>query len=216
MTATPPTDDLPAGVERRRFDGRDRLATRGQPVYGEPSAGGWRAWDVARSKLGAMLELGVETGIEGGESVLYLGAAAGTTVGHVADFCGPTYAVEFAPRPVRDLLDVAADRRNLFPLLADARSPERYAHVVEADLDVLVQDVATRGQAAVALRNRQFLREDGRLVAAVKARSEDVTADPDAVFENVLAELREGYAVESTRRLDRFHEDHLAVVATPR
>jgi fibrillarin-like pre-rRNA processing protein len=163
-----------------------------------------------------MLELGVETGIEGGESVLYLGAAAGTTVGHVADFCGPTYAVEFAPRPVRDLLDVAADRRNLFPLLADARSPERYAHVVEADLDVLVQDVATRGQAAVALRNRQFLREDGRLVAAVKARSEDVTADPDAVFENVLAELREGYAVESTRRLDRFHEDHLAVVATPR
>jgi len=39
--------------------------------------------------------------LSGGETVLYLGAASGTTVSHVADFAGPTYAVEFAPRPAR-------------------------------------------------------------------------------------------------------------------
>jgi fibrillarin-like pre-rRNA processing protein len=53
-------------------------------------------------------------------------------------------------------------------------------------------------------------------VAAIKARSEDVLADPDEVFADVLAELREGYAISETQRLDRFHDDHLAVVAEPR
>ncbi|MDS0292619.1 fibrillarin-like rRNA/tRNA 2'-O-methyltransferase [Halogeometricum luteum] len=209
--------DIPEGVERRAFDGRERLATRGETVYGEPrDEEGWRAWDAGRSKLGAMLELGMDTGLVGGESVLYLGAASGTTVSHVADFAGPTYAVEFAARPVRDLLGVAEDRENLFPLLKDARKPETYAHVVESDLDCIVQDVATRGQADVAVRNRRFLGDDGRLLAAVKARSEDVVADPEDVFEAFLEDLRESYEVLETERLDRFHEDHLGVVARPK
>jgi len=207
---------LPDGVKRRTFDGRERLATRGKPVYGEPTDGPWRLWDAGRSKLGAMLELGLDTGLVGGESVLYLGAASGTTVSHVADCCGPTYAVEFAPRPARDLVDVAEGRRNLFPLLKDARQPSTYAHVVESGVDAVIQDVATRGQAHVAARNRQFLRDDGRLLAVIKARSEDVTADPDAVFERVLDDLRETYEVLETARLDRYHDDHLAVVARPR
>jgi fibrillarin-like pre-rRNA processing protein len=207
--------ELPAGVERRPFDGDERLATRGKPVYGEPTDGRWRAWDARRSKLGAMLEMGMETGLEGGERVLYLGAAAGTTVSHVADFAGPTYAVEFAARPARDLLDAAASRPRLFPLLKDARKPETYAHVVEP-VDVVVQDVATRGQAAVANANARFLADDGRLLAAIKARSEDVTAAPDEVFDRALATLEERYEIVETARLEPFHEDHLGVVATPR
>jgi fibrillarin-like pre-rRNA processing protein len=83
-------------------------------------------------------------------------------------------------------------------------------------VDVVVQDVATRGQAEVALANRRFLREDGRLLLAVKARSEDVTAEPGAVFERTLDRLREEYEVLETERLDGFHEDHLGVVARPR
>ena len=211
------TVDLPPGIQRRHFDGRERLATRGERVYGEPrDEDGWRAWDASRSKLGAMFELGMDVGVADGDGVLYLGAASGTTVSHVADFAGPTYAVEFAPRPTRDLLAVADARSNLFPLLKDARAPETYAHIVEAGLDCLIQDVATRGQATVALRNRRFLAPDGRLMAAIKARSEDVLADPDDVFADVLADLRTGYEVVDTRRLDRYHDDHLAVVAEPR
>ena len=205
---------LPEGVQRRSFDGEDALATRGEPVYGEPTDGAWRRWNPRRSKLAAVFDRGVDTGLEGGETVLYLGAAAGTTVSHVADFAGPTYAVEFAARPARDLLEAAAPRPNLFPLLKDARRPDSYAHVVEP-VDVVVQDVATRGQARVALRNRQFLREDGRLLLSVKARSEDVTADPAAVFDEVLDALTDGYEVLSTARLSPLHDDHLAVVARP-
>ncbi|MFB6075109.1 MAG: fibrillarin-like rRNA/tRNA 2'-O-methyltransferase [Haloarculaceae archaeon] len=206
---------LPDGVERRAFDGETGLATRGEPVYGGATADGWRRWDPHRSKLGALFERGVETGMSGGDRVLYLGAAAGTTVSHVADFAGPTYAVEFAPRPMRDLLPAAVPRGNLFPLLKDAREPASYAHVVEP-VDAVVQDVATRGQARVAKLNRRFLREDGRLVAAIKARSEDVTRDPEAVFEDVLAALREEYEVLATEPLAPYHDDHLGVVARPR
>ena len=210
------TPSLPTGVERREIAGEPRLATRGEPVYGEPTDGGWRAWDPERSKLGGMLELGFDTGLSGGETVLYLGAASGTTVSHVADFAGPTYAVEFAPRPARDLVEAAEPRDRLFPLLKDARKPETYAHVVEADVDAVVQDVATRDQAEVAVRNARFLADDGRLLLAIKARSEDVTAAPDDVFESALDRLREAYEILETGRLDRYHDDHLGVVATPR
>jgi fibrillarin-like pre-rRNA processing protein len=207
---------LPDGVRYETFDGEERLATRGEAVYGEPVVDGWRAWDTRRSKLGAMYERGMEPGLADADGVLYLGAANGTTASHVADVARVVYAVEFAPRPMRDLVGVAETRPNLIPLLEDARNPAGYAHVVEGDLDVLVQDVATRGQARVARTNRQFLADDGRLVAAIKARSEDATRDPDDVFEDALAELRETYELHDTQRLDPVHADHLAVIATPR
>lgn len=207
---------LPDGVDRRTVAGEERLTTEGEPVYGEPTVDGRRVWDAGRSKLGAMLELGMDTHLAGGEKVLYLGAASGTTVSHVADFSGPTYAVEFAPRPVRDLVDVAESRPNLFPLLADARKPKEYAGVVESGLDCIVQDVATRGQADVANRNAQFLGEDGILLAAIKARSENVVADPDEVFEEVEETLSETYEILETERLEPYHDDHLGVVARKR
>jgi fibrillarin-like pre-rRNA processing protein len=206
---------LPEGITRRVFDGESRLATRGPPVYGEPVKEGWRAWDARRSKVGAMYESGMDLPLTGGETILYLGAASGTTVSHIADFSRAVYAVEFAARPVRDLIGVAEDRTNLFPLLKDARAPENYAHVVEP-VDVVIQDVATRGQARVARANRRFLRDDGVLILAIKARSEDVTHAPSAVFERVLDELREDYEIDDTERLEPSHADHLAVVARPR
>lgn len=192
-----------------------RLATRGGPVYGEPTDGEWRAWNPERSKLGAMIESGMDIGLDGGETVLYLGAAAGTTVSHVADFAGPTYAVEFAPGPIDELLSAAESRPRLFPLLKDARRPETYAHVVEP-VDAIVQDVATRGQAAVAIENERFLRSDGRLLLSIKARSEDVTARPEDVFEETLSTLSETYSILETEQLEPYHDDHLGVVAEPR
>jgi len=36
------------------------------------------------------------------------------------------------------------------------------------------------------------------------------------VFESALDRLRETYEILETGRLDRYHEDHLGVVATPR
>ena len=94
-------------------------------------------------------------------------------------------------------------------------SEEEYPFV-EGSIDVIIQDVATRGQADVAIQNAEFLHSDGRLILAVKARSEDVTANPEAVFDTVLSELESTYTIETTQQLDRFHDDHLGVVATRR
>lgn len=206
---------LPDGVRRMEFGDDEQLATRGPPVGDEPTAGEWRAWEPTRSKLAATYAVGLDPGFAADDTVLYLGAANGTTVSHVADVAGRTYAVEFAPRPVRDLLRVAADRPNLFPLLKDARQPETYGHVVERGVDCLIQDVATRGQAAVAVANSRFLKPDGRLIAAIKARSEDVAADPTDTFAAARDRLSDAYEIRATRRLDGYHDAHLAVVAEP-
>lgn len=203
---------LPTGIERRTIAGDERLATNGPTVGSEPADDGWRAWDISRSKLGVLVDRGIDVGLRETSSVLYLGAATGTTVSHVADVTAPVYAVEFAPRPMRDLLVVARDRDGLFPLLKDARVPERYSHVVESDIDVIVQDVATRDQAAVATANHRFLADDGRYVLFVKARSEDVTADPEAVYEDVLETVRESFTVLETESLAPVHADHLAIL----
>lgn len=204
------------GVERRIIAGEERLATPGDAVYGEPVVDGWRAWGAGRSKLAAMLERGLEIDVSPPATVLYLGAGAGTTVSHLADICPRVYAIEFAPRPARQLRDVAEDRPAIIPLLKDVRAPETYAHVVEANCDVLVQDVATRDQAGVAVANRPFLADDGHIALAIKARSEDVTADPEDVYEDVIDRLSPTYDVIDHVDLAPYHTDHLGLVARPR
>lgn len=201
------------GFEYREFDGDSALATKGEPVYGESVVKGWRRWSSRRSKLAGMLQREMHVDLGPDMRVLYLGAASGTTVSHLADVVEVVYAVEFAPRPMSSLLAVAEERTNIIPLLKDARSPESYAHVVEGDVDLLVQDVATRDQAAVALANRQFLARDGQLAMAIKARSEDVTADPAATFDRVVDTLKSGYTIEERASLDPEHVDHHAVLA---
>lgn len=72
----------------------------GEAVYGEKRIsidGGvegtkveYRVWNPFRSKLAAGVLNGVEEiFIEPGQKVLYLGAASGTSVSHVADIVGP-------------------------------------------------------------------------------------------------------------------------------
>jgi fibrillarin-like rRNA methylase len=54
--------------------------------------------------------------IKPGAKVLYLGAASGSSVSHVADIVGPegvVYAVEFSHRPGRDLIGMAKKRTNV-------------------------------------------------------------------------------------------------------
>lgn len=63
-----------------------------------------------------MLVDGTNMQIKPGAKVLYLGAASGSTVSHVADIVGPegvVYAVEFSHRPGRDLIGMAKKRTNV-------------------------------------------------------------------------------------------------------
>jgi len=188
------------------------LVSRGEGgVYGERMMEGYRVWDPSRSKLAALYMLGTGVELEPDMRVLYLGAANGTTVSHVADYVDTVYAVEFAPRPMQDLLEVARRRENVVPIMADAGKPDEYAPFVEA-VDLLYQDVAQPDQVRIAKNNRIFLKSGGRMILMVKTRSIDVRRDPKDVVKTAEEELSSHYRVIETCWLSPYHQDHAALV----
>lgn len=189
------------------------LVSRGEGgVYGERMLGDLRVWDPYRSKLSALYYLGKGIDLEPDMRVLYLGAAHGTTVSHVADYAEVVYAVEFAPRPVQDLLEVARRRKNIVPIMADAAQPEQYAPLLEP-VDLVYQDVAQPDQAAIALRNCAFLKRGGTLILMLKTRSVDVRTEPAVVFCDAVSELQSaGLVVRDSTWLAPYHHDHAAII----
>jgi fibrillarin-like pre-rRNA processing protein len=146
--------------------------------------------------------------------VLYLGASTGTTVSHVGDIVrdGLVYAVEFSPRSMRQLLQLAESRRNIIPILGDAARPESYSRLVEP-VDLVYQDVAQRNQAEIAtLNSARYLKTGGTLVLMIKTRSIDSTATPGEIRGSEI-EMLKGLEVLSVMDLLPYHHDHWAVVA---
>jgi len=183
-------------------------------VYGEKILHGYRIWDPYRSKLAALFYAGQGIELESRHRVLYLGAANGTTVSHVADYVDTVYAVEFAPKPMQDLLMVAGRRRNIVPIMADASRPEFYAPLIER-IDLLYQDVAQPDQAGIALKNAIFLKDGGSLIVMLKTRSIDVRADPGEVLARTCEVFSEtGIRVERTCWLNPYHQDHAVLICT--
>ena len=206
---------------------KKQLATKnldpGKVVYGEkliPVEGvEYRIWDPRRSKLGAMVLKKFDIPLQEDSKVLYLGAASGTTVSHVSDIVseGAVYAVEFAPRSMRDLIGLASRRKNLHPILADAGKPDSYSHLVEP-VDLIFQDVAQPNQAEIASRNAaRFLKKNGYLLLSIKARSIDTAANPKEVFKEEVRKLEQAFEpkfeILNAKDLMPYHEDHLAVLA---
>ena len=193
----------------------DVLVSHGEGgVYSERMLGTARVWDPFRSKLAALYHEGTGVEITADTRVLYLGAANGTTVSHVADYADVVYAVEFAPRPMQDLLEVARRRKNIVPIMADATRPEQYAPLVET-VDLLYQDVAQPSQAMIAIRNSVFLRPGGTMILMLKTRSVDVRKEPGVVFEETVEALvSAGFVVQESLWLAPYHQDHAAIVCT--
>jgi fibrillarin-like pre-rRNA processing protein len=191
----------------------DVLVSQGEGgVYNERILNGARVWDPNRSKLSALYHVGTGIELTAGMRVLYLGAANGTTVSHVADYVEVVYAVEFAPRPMQDLLEVCRRRKNIIPIMADAARPEGYAPLVES-VDLIYQDVAQPDQASIALRNCLFLKDGGILILMLKTRSVNVRKEPAEVFEDSLASLTSaGLIIQESVWLAPYHHDHAAII----
>jgi fibrillarin-like pre-rRNA processing protein len=180
----------------------------------------YRPFEATRSKLAAAIVKGVsEIGFKEGCTVLYLGAASGYTVSFVSDIIredGMIFAVDFAPRVMRDLYFVSKARTNIAPILADANKPSIYLPLV-LSADVVYQDVAQKAQSEIFLKNVElFLKKDGVALLAVKARSIDVTKNPKQVFQEVRRELEDHLRVIDYRVLDPFEKDHAFFVCRRR
>jgi fibrillarin-like pre-rRNA processing protein len=146
--------------------------------------------------------------------VLYLGAASGTTVTHVSDIAadGVVFAVEFAARPVRDLLRAIADRDNIIPMISDARRPDLYPPFVD-HADFLYQDVAQPDQADIAIANAdKYLVSGGYAAIAIKARSISAGGDVKDIFRGEIERLAERFEIVEKNSLEPLHHDHMAIL----
>jgi len=188
----------------------------GKRVYGENlirfGSEELREWEPKRSKLGAALVKGIsQIGMKEGDRVLYLGAASGTTVSHVSDIVGKDgfiFALDFAPRVVRDLVFVCEDRKNITPLLADANQPLTYSHLI-TQVDCIFMDIAQRNQVEIFLKNCElYLKSGGFGLLSLKSRSVDVTKRPADIFRIVRAELEKHMIVSDYRDLYPYEKDH--------
>ena len=193
----------------------DVLVSRGEGgVYGERILDNSRVWDPYRSKLAALYYLGPAPELTPDLKVLYLGAANGTTVSHVADYVECVYAVEVAPRPMQDLIAVAERRENIIPIMADARQVESFAPLLEM-IDVLYQDVAQPDQVAIAIRNSIFLRPGGKMIIMLKTRSISISEEPVVIVERAIRELNgAGFHIIHSGWLDPYHKDHAALLCS--
>jgi len=209
--------------------------TPGEAVYGEkriaidtpapPSADGeapvatkteYRVWNPFRSKIAAGILGGLDNiYMKPGSKVLYLGAASGTSVSHVADIVGPTgtvFAVEFSHRSGRDLVNMATHRTNVIPIVEDARHPLKYRMLVSM-VDCIFADVAQPDQARiVGLNAHLFLKAGGGVLVSIKANCIDSTAAPEAVFAREVAKMKEERIKPKEQlTLEPFERDHAMV-----
>jgi len=199
--------------------GEKRISVEGPPgPDGNATKVEYRVWNPFRSKIAAAVLGGVDNlWIKPGSKVLYLGAAAGTSVSHVSDIVGPSgsvYAVEFSHRPGRDLINVAKSRTNVIPIIEDARHPLKYRMLVGM-VDCVFADIAQPDQARiVALNSHHFLKNGGHSVIAIKASCVDSTAAPEAVFRREVSKLQEeNFKPLEQLTLEPYERDHAVVIS---
>ena len=204
---------------RKRF-----LLTRnlvpGVSVYGErlvkDRSAEYREWNPEHSKLAAAMFNGIkEMHIGPNSVVLYLGASTGTTVSHVSDIVGRAgfvFAVDSAPRVVRELVFLCEQRPNIAPILADANQPDAYKGRI-TQVDWLYQDIAQKHQVDIFLKNLDVFLKPGCFgLLVVKARSIDVTKDPSFIFDDVQKTLEQSVVVEDKVILAPYQKDHCLFV----
>ena len=188
----------------------------GENVYGEKllneNGVEYRQWDSFKSKLASSILKGSPNiGIRKNDVVLYLGSASGTTVSHVSDIVGNdgiVFAVDIAPRVMRDLIFLCYQRKNIAPVLADANKVNALKERVSA-VDVIYQDVAQKNQVEIFLKNvGLFLKKEGYALLALKARSIDVTKQPKRIFNEVRDSLEKNLIIIDYRELEPFQKDH--------
>ncbi len=176
----------------------------------------YRIWSPYNSKIGAALKKGLKIlPCSFSSRILYLGIASGTTASYLSDIIGSEgliYGVDFSARALQDLLPLAEKRGNIIPIFNDARKPEQYAPFV-GTVDMIYCDVAQPKQARLFLDNaKMFLKEKGQSLLAIKARSIDVTASPEKVFEQECEELiLSDFKILQSLRLDPFQKDHMMI-----
>lgn len=187
---------------------------KGQPLI---QRGGkeYRSWNPYTSKLAAfLLQGGRLEGFEHAGEILYLGGSYGTTASHVADITpeSKVYCVEISRKPYISLELMAKQHPGIVPILEDASKPENYSLFVRRP-EVLIEDIAQKNLLDIMLRNIRQFASIKWFYLAVKARSIDSTADPEAIYVQTMKRLQEELKCEATLRDISVYEADHAIIA---
>jgi len=210
-----------------QVEGEKKLATQnlvpGNQVYNEKlvqhKGSEYRIWNPFRSKLAAAIMNDLKNFPFNQKSdVLYLGVSTGTTISHISDIVnqgGTIFGIEHSSRVARDFLDrVASHRKNIVPIIQDARRPEEFFSVYKK-VDIVYVDIAQPDQTNIAIEIcRLYLKSGGYLFLVIKTRSIDVVKDPKMVIKDEIKKLDTLFEIKQTIDLHPYDKDHAMVIAT--
>jgi len=210
-----------------QVEGEKKIATKnlvpGNQVYNEKLVQSkgieYRIWNPFRSKLAAAIMNDLKNFPFNQKSdVLYLGVSTGTTISHISDIVnqgGTIFGIEHASRVARDFLDrVASHRKNIVPIIQDARRPEEFFSVYKK-VDIVYVDIAQPDQTNIAIENcKLYLKSGGYLFLVIKTRSIDVVKDPKKVIKDEIKKLDTMFEIKQTIDLHPYDKDHAMVIAT--
>ena len=172
----------------------------------------YREWDAYGSKLASTILNGCNNiFLRKNDVVLYLGSSTGTTISHVSDIVGKegfVFAVDLAPRVMRDLIFNLEARKNIAPILESANHVNKLMERISL-VDLIYQDIAQKNQVDIFMKNfNAFLKKDGYGIIAIKSRSIDVTKKPKQIFNQVREKLEREVTIIDYKTLEPYQQDH--------
>jgi len=177
----------------------------------------YRIWDPYTSKPAAAIVKGLKVfPIKRGTKILYLGFASGKTATYFSDIVGKEgliYGVEISNDVLKNSLKACEERKNMIPILADARKPEEYENLIIDKVDVVYEDVADPQMIRILKINcEKFLKENGYAMIAIKSQCINSVEKPRVVYKKCLEELSKDFKVLDKVELDPYEKFHLFVV----
>ncbi|MCD6274632.1 MAG: fibrillarin-like rRNA/tRNA 2'-O-methyltransferase [Candidatus Aenigmarchaeota archaeon] len=171
-------------------------------------------WNPYKSKPAAAILNGLQNfPVKKGQKILYLGAAHGTTISHFSNIVGEKgiiYGVEVSDKIISKLIDKVRRKKNVVPILEDARFPENYGWIGKVDL--VYEDIAQRDQVQILKKNKVFLKEKGIILIALKAKAIDSVREVKEIYREVIEELSKDFEILETIDLEPYEHDHLFIV----
>ena len=187
------------------FKKGEKILTKGKNI---------EEWNPFKSKPAAAILNGLQNfPVKKAQKILYLGAAHGTTISHFSNIVGDRgiiYGVEFSSKIISKLVEKAKTKKNVVPLLEDARFPENYGWIGKVEL--VYEDVAQRDQVSILKRNKVFLEKGELIIITLKAKAIDSVKDVKEIYKEVVGELSEDFEIAETVDLEPYEHDHLFIV----
>lgn len=166
-------------------------------------------WNPYTSKWKAAIEKGLDVNLSGNETILYLGASSGTTVGNISKITkGIIFAVENSPQMAIRLVKLAEKNKNIVPIFSDARDVEFLKKATfNKQPDILFQNIPSIDQVRILKNASQIVGKECKIFFSLKTQSIS-QEDYKETAKKVENELKERFLIVQKADLYPFHKKH--------